>query len=52
MDKFEVVSGKSSFFVVGPFLTEQFCMEMLHFCSYYSELKIGTPVFKKSFIFS
>ena len=52
--KSKIVTGKMTFFVsilYSPFylLTEQFCMEMLRFQSYYFQLKNGTPVFWKGF---
>ena len=33
-------------------LTGQFCMDMLHFQSYYFRLKRSTPVFQKGFSIS
>ena len=53
--KNKVVSGKTQFFMTGPFCTPhsicldigfwQFCMEMLRFHSWHFEQKNYTPVF-------
>ena len=53
----KIVPGKALFFVIGLFctplwlLTEQFCMEILRFPSYYFQLKDNTPVFWKFLFF-
>ena len=63
-DKNKVVTGKTSFFVIGAFcahhficlniwlLIWQFCMEVMRFQSQWFQLKNGTPVLLKNvFVF-
>ena len=57
LQKNKVVTGKTLFFMIGPFCTPpfywsyqwlqtgQFCMEMLSFQFWYFQLKNRTPVF-------